>query len=135
MSDTIASDYFFVLGNPSGQIRFGGSDGRPWDERHHYTFSVQIDDHPLLHGEWEPVWVPDGNSFDAIVLDFGLRDSNDAGNPDAVRVSLNKERGELVEQLIRALFASAPARRGVMPFISDASFRGNVTFRPGWIRS
>jgi len=118
------------------QVAFGLS-GRAWDEVNHKLVVIQFHGRPILYGEWEPTYLPNGNDFNAVVLAFGYRDGYSAGSPDlSDRQVFSKNEQEIIEKLIRRLFASSATERAGSPFSSPGSrFMGEVLFLPGWVRN
>jgi hypothetical protein len=97
-------------------------------------FTVELEHRPPLYGEWRPKWAKNGNDFNAEIMDFGLLDAGAAGLPAPNRrMAFSAEERLGIERMIRALFASADARAGTVPF-SGGNFLGTVTFLRGWIR-
>jgi len=136
MTQDISSDYFVVLEIGGAKLRFGGADGRPWDEQWHDMFAVQMPKQPVVYGEWRQKWARNGNDFDAEIIDFGIFDANMAGAPDANHQVYALRDIQVIEGLIRKLFASAEARSRMPPFSSrKAKFLGGIEFLPGWIRT
>jgi hypothetical protein len=135
MKECITSDGFVTLAFDTGKIRFGLS-GRAWDEVGHDMFAVQLPNRPLLYGEWRQKWADNRNDFDAEVVDFGLFDRGNAGSPHPNhRQALTRRERTVVEDLVRKLFASTEAKKGVSNFsVRGSTFLGHVYFLPGWIR-
>ena len=134
MPDDIASTHYVVLNIGRAKIRFGGADGRPWDEQHHDLFAVQLPGQPLVYGEWREKWAKNGNDFDIEIIDFGLPDANMAGPDGNHQVYALRDRAG-IEDLIRRLFSSVEARSCIWPFSSEKGrFLGHIEFRTGWIR-
>ena len=134
MADDIASTSYVVLNTGRAKMRFGGASGRPWDERHHDLFVVQLPDQPLVYGEWRAKWAKNGNDLDIEIIDFGLLDANMAG-PDGNHQVYATRDIAVIEDLVRRLFTSVEARSDVWPFSSEKGrFLGHIEFLAGWIR-
>jgi hypothetical protein len=119
---------------PTGKIGFA-SMVRGWDEEPRDAFRVELPDRPTLYGEWRPEFVDNGNDFNVEIVSVGYASKSYLGSAyPAHRKKFSGPEQNIVEYLIRALFADQSVKLSITPFTSKkARFLGAVVFVPGWI--
>lgn len=120
---------------PEGRARFSGG-GRSWDERHHFTFAIDVDGHEYF-GELERRFLPNDNDYNIGVLSFGYRSNTAVGMPmleSCQKFALAEV--ETVQTLIVQLIDAGTRfskRPSLLTEYPDAHFMGEVIFRDGWV--
>lgn len=127
------SNSFTALSFEAGQVRFAGL-VRGSDEGLHDIFVVSLSGYSMMYGEWRNKWADNGNDFDIEIVSFGFLDPRSVGIPGARQIFPREER-LIIEDLVRALFASDEVRSEAIPTTKFCSrFLGRVHFLPKWIR-
>ena len=125
-----------TLNLPTGKIGFA-SMVRGWDEEPRDAYRVELLDRPTMYGEWRTKFADNGNDFNVEIVSFGyLRESHLGSTYLLHREKFYAAERDVLEEMIRALFADKSARALIVPFSSlKGRFLGGVNFAPGWILS
>lgn len=120
---------------PEGRARFSGG-GRAWDDRHHFTFSVDVNGYEYF-GEIEQKFLPNNNDYNIEVLWFGYGSNTSVGMPmlgscQKFTLAEIETIRTLIVQLIDA-GARFSERPSILTEFPDAHFMGEVNFRDGWV--
>jgi hypothetical protein len=123
-----------TLNFPTGKIGFAAM-VRGWDEEPRNAFRVELLDRPTLYGEWRSKFIDNGNDFNVEIVSVGYGSESLLGSAyPAHRQKFSGPEQNIVEDLIRALFADQSAKPSMAPFATkNARFLGAVVFAPGWI--
>jgi hypothetical protein len=123
-----------TLDFPNGRIGFA-SLVLGWDEEPRDAFRIELPGWPVTYGEWRPKFADNQNDFDVEIVSVGYINKGFLGSQLVNhRKKFSAQEQQVIEELVRNLFADRGARGDISPFSSKiGEFLGGVVFVPGWI--